>query len=405
MDTRPSIDDDTVIVATFGHRKVAPRACVADSKPHIRNFIRETLEELGFIACDCAPADDLRAVVAQQHSDLVVLGLSSGGIAANGLLDALAAADYAGKVLVFGPPASPMVTAIQGIGMQLGLAMLPLLPTPFSDGDLRERVSDLLPVDAPPNPPVDVAEALHANWLELWYQPKIDAASLSMRGAEALIRIRHPTWGNVLPGSFIPAGDDPHFGALSEFVMTRAIHDWRYFVTQYGPVELSINLPVAFFEDPMAITNLSRQMPDHPAFEGMLIELNGNELIRNLPLAKQAARRLQLHNIGVSIDDLGAEWPLLMELTEFPFVEIKVDRSFVSGCGEDRLKRSACRRIVELADGFGARTVAEGVETRADFLAARELGFDLIQGFFFSKPMEPQKFVRSVLTRPVAMPR
>ena len=59
MDTQQPIDDDTVIVATFGRRKVAPRACVADSKPHIRNFIREALEELGFIACDCAPADDL----------------------------------------------------------------------------------------------------------------------------------------------------------------------------------------------------------------------------------------------------------------------------------------------------------------------------------------------------------
>ena len=115
------------------------------------------------------------------------------------------------------------------------------------------------------------------------------------------------------------------------------------------------------------------------------------------------ARLLRFHNIGISVGELGAEWPALMELTDFPFVEIKVDRSFVTGCGDDRLKRSACRSILELADGFGARTVAEGVETRTDFIAARELGFDLIQGFFLAKPMEPHKFARKVLSRPVTL--
>jgi EAL domain-containing protein (putative c-di-GMP-specific phosphodiesterase class I) len=145
-------------------------------------------------------------------------------------------------------------------------------------------------------------------------------------------------------------------------------------------------------------------MPKHPAFEGLIVEINGDDLIRHLPLAKQAARQLRLLNIGISIDDVGAEWPLLMEIDDFPFVEIKVDQSFVAGCADDRLKQSTCRRILELADGFGARTVAEGVETRADFLATREMGFDLIQGFFFAKPMEPRKFARRILGRPVTMP-
>lgn len=297
-----------------------------------------------------------------------------------------------------------MVTAILAIGGELGLEMLPLLPTPFNDNELRNRVALLLPIEAPPNPPVDVAEAIHANWLELWYQPKIELRSLTLSGAEALVRMRHPTWGTIPPAYFIPDESDPHFAALSAFVMSRAIRDWRYFVTEFGHVEIAINLPVTFFQHPAAIENLARQMPEHPAFEGLIVELNGSDLIRHLPLAKSAARQLRLHNIGVSVDDLGAEWPLLMEFNDFPFVEIKVDRAFVAGCADDRLKQSTCRRILELADGFGARTVAEGVETRADFVVTRELGFDLIQGFFFAKPMEPQKFARKILGRPMPVP-
>ena len=402
MEQRKPIDD-IIEMTTFGRRKVAPRACIADSKPHIRNFLRDALEELGFIASECAHTASLRETIGTQRPDLFVLGLSAGGIAANEMLETLAAMNFDGKVLSFGPPAFPMVAAIREAGEEIGLAMLPLLPTPFSDGDLRDSVAALLPAEAPPSPPVDVGEALHANWLELWYQPKIEVRTLTMSGAEALVRMRHPSWGTVPPAYFVPDVGDPHFRALSEFVATRAINDWHYFVGQHGHVEISINLPVAFFAHPAAVDNLARQMPSHPAFEGLIVEMNGSELIQNLPLAKEAARQLRFYNIGVSIDDLGTDWPSLMGLTNFPFVEIKIDRQFVTGCANDRLKQTVCRRILELADGFGARTVAEGVETRADFLTAREMGADLIQGFYFARPMEPQKFARKVLGRSMMM--
>jgi len=93
-----------------------------------------------------------------------------------------------------------------------------------------------------------------------------------------------------------------------------------------------------------------------------------------------------------------------MEFDDLPFAELKVDRTYINGCADDRLKQATCRSIVELADRFGARTVAEGVETRADFVMARELEFDIIQGFFFAKPMEPHKFARRVLGKPVTLP-
>jgi EAL domain-containing protein (putative c-di-GMP-specific phosphodiesterase class I)/CheY-like chemotaxis protein len=388
---------------TFGRRKLAPHACVADDKPHIRGFLQEALEDLGFIASQCEQPAQLTAILPGQQPDLFVLGLSGGGIAANEMLEALKGINFSGKVLLFGPRASLMVNALQDVGGALGLDMLPLLPTPFNDDDLRQRVHPLLPVEAPPSPPVDVAEALHADWLELWYQPKIEARTLSMVGAEALVRMRHPTWGVVPPACFLPNVADPHFKTLSEFVVSRAMDDWRNFVTEYGHVEIAVNLPIAFLKHPAAIENLARQMPNHPAFAGLIVELDGSEIIRNLSLAKSVAQQLRVLNIGVAIDDLGADWPLLMELDNFPFVEIKVDRNFVSGFADDRLKQVVCRRILELADGFGARTVAEGVETRADFLAARELGFDLIQGFFFAKPMLPDKFARRVLGRSVTI--
>ena len=170
-------------------------------------------------------------------------------------------------------------------------------------------------------------------------------------------------------------------------------------------MEIAINLPITFLQDPESMTRLCRQIPDHPAFEGLIIEVNGTDVIPNIELLKEVARELRFHNIAIAIDDLGAEWPALVGLRDFPFVELKVDRKFITGCADDRLKRAMCGRILDLADGYGARTVAEGVETRGDFLAVREMGFDLVQGFLFAKPIPAKKFARTIFRRPMAAPQ
>jgi EAL domain-containing protein (putative c-di-GMP-specific phosphodiesterase class I) len=254
-----------------------------------------------------------------------------------------------------------------------------------------------VPREPPPSPPVDVAEALSAGWLELWYQAKIDARTLRLAGAEALIRMRHPAWGIVPPACFIPGDDDPHFKALSDFVVTRAVADWTYFTEEYAPLKLAINMPVAFLEDPETAERLRQQMPDHPAFNGLIVEIDGSEILHDLPLAMDIAHQLRFHNIGISIDNLGAEWSLLAHMRELPFVEIKADGKFVSGCAGERLKQAACRTLIDLGARFGVSTVAEGVETREDFQAVRDMGFDLVQGFLFHKPMPAQKFARTML--------
>jgi EAL domain-containing protein (putative c-di-GMP-specific phosphodiesterase class I)/CheY-like chemotaxis protein len=389
---------------TFGRRKVKPRVCVADTKHHIRTFLREALEELGFIACECAQIGELDGVLTQHLPDLLLLGLSSGSADAGAMLETLAARNFDGKVLLLGPHDSPMVAATREHGEGLGIAMLPTLVTPFSIERLRDSLALFLLIEEPPASPVSASDALRAGWLELWYQPKITARTLAAREAEGLIRIRHPTWGVVPPAYFIPDDGDPHLRGLSEFVIGQAIDDWRYFVAQRGPIELAVNLPIAFLQEPEAVEHLCRQMPDHPSFGGLIIEINGSEVVRNMELVKHLARRLRFHNIAISIDDLGAEWPSLVGLDHFPFVELKVDRKFIAGCADDRLKRAVCRQILDLAEGYGARTVAEGVETRADFLAVREMGFDLVQGFLFAKPVPAKKFARTILNQPVTLP-
>ncbi len=390
--------------AAFGRRKVAPRVCVAETKPHIRRFLREALEEFGFISCECIQIGDLDAVLGGLLiPDLVLIGLSGGGTEAAALLNALAVRAFNGKILVLGPGDSLMAAAVQELGERLGMEMLPPLATPFDGANLRNSVETLLQIEAPPSPVIDAAEAMSAGWIELWYQPKFNTHTLQLCGAEALIRVRHPTWGVVPPAYFIPDKDDPYLGVLSNFVIGRAIEDWRSFIAEHRGIEIAINLPFSFFQHPESIANLCRQMPNHPAFEGLIVEIDAADVISDPDLAKTVARQLRFSNIAVSIDDLASEWPSLLALDDFPFAEIKVDRQFIAGCADDRLRQTACRQILDLADNVGARTVAEGVESRADFHTVRQMDFDLVQGFLFAKPMTAQKFAQTTLRHPVTV--
>ena len=246
-----------------------------------------------------------------------------------------------------------------------------------------------------PNSPIDLVESLRRGWFELWYQPKIDICSFAISGVEALIRLRHPIWGIVPPAFFIPDHGDPDFQPLSEFVLTQALKDWRYFASHHAAFDIAINLPMAFFHDAEATKKLCRHLPKHPRFERLIVEINGTELVRNINHLTEGASLLRCHKVEISIDDVGAEWPQLAGVRDLPIAELKVDRKFITGCAKSPLKQAICRQIVDLANKLHVRTVAEGVETRADFSAVTEMGFHLVQGFLFAEPMTVQKFARA----------
>jgi len=372
----------------------APLVCITDGKHQVRKFLREALSSFGFTIYECVDPAELRDALEASPPDLVVLGLTAGAIAASEMLRTLARKDFHGKILPFAERDSAALPVIEALAEQLGISLLPPLLMPFSKERLRDSIAVLLP-DNSSGPLLDMAEAVHSGWLELWYQPKIDARTIVMRGAEALLRIRHPAWEIVPPAYLVPDDADPRYAPLSECVISHALEDWHYFLAQRGPIETAINLPITFLQDRDSIDRLCRKLPDSSVFEGLIIEINGTEIVRNLSLAQEIANALRSHKIAISVDDLGAEWLSLTGLCNFPFVEIKVDRKFITGCADDRLKQSLCHRILDLADGYGARTVAEGVETWADFLAVREMGFDLVQGFLFAKPMSAQKFAQT----------
>jgi EAL domain-containing protein (putative c-di-GMP-specific phosphodiesterase class I) len=286
--------------------------------------------------------------------------------------------------------------AMQEFGEALGLAMLPPLGTPFRDGTLADNVSCFLPIAISMDVPVDADEALRNGWLEMWYQPKIDPRSLNPSGAEALVRVRHPNWGLVSPSSFVGGGSDPYLRTFSQYIIMRAMADSAAFAAARHPIDISIDLPGAALNDVEFADKVLQAVPDNASKRGLQIEVRCADIVGNVPRLRHVAGQLAFRNIGISIDDVGREGAWLAGERSLPVVELKVGRRYVRGCATDRVKQAVCSEIIAAAQANGVRSVAVGVDSHADFIAARELGFDLLQGALFAKPMELRAFERTL---------
>jgi len=385
-------------VVRFGRRPIPPRACVVENRPHVRMFLAEMLDGLGFIARE-ADTLDLRAMLRDFRPDLLVLGPLEAELEVRSVLRTLQAQSYPGAVMLFGGRSSETLINGHEFGERTGLTMLPPLGTPFHDRDLTTNLGCFLPVRPPPPLPVDVDEALCNGWLELWYQSKINARSLLPHGAEALVRLRHPTWGVVPPAYFIPAANDPFLQALSQFVVARGLADSIQFATADHQVQICLPLPLQALEDMRFINRMMDHLPEKVRQSGFLIAVDCIDLVNDFSLVRRVAGQLASQNVGIAINDIDARGASLAGRRDLPVVEMKVDRKFIHGCGDDRVKQAHCAEVVAIARDTGARSVAEGVETQSDFIVVRDLGFDLLQGHMFAKPMAPRKFERAMLAR------
>ena len=329
--------------------------------------------------------------------DLIVLGPLIGP-EVRSVMHTLQAQSYGGKLMLFGGRSSAALIRNHEFGEAAGLAMLPPLGTPFRDRDLDANLACFLPVRPAPPLPVDVDEVLCNGWLELWYQSKINPHSLVPRGAEALVRVRHPTWGVVARPTTFPAR------AIRSFTACRNLSSrgcWRTRCNSPRPSQCpDFHSPAVAGAGRHAIFDrLMAHLPDKVREDGFLIAVDCVDLINELVLVRRIAAQLAARNIGISIDGIDAQGATLAGRRELPVVEMKVDRKYIRGCADDRIKQAHCAQIVAIARDTGAKSVAEGVEIQSDFLVVRELGFDLLQGHMFAKPMAPRKFERAMLAR------
>ncbi|HKS87566.1 MAG TPA: EAL domain-containing protein [Pseudolabrys sp.] len=250
-----------------------------------------------------------------------------------------------------------------------------------------------------PKSTIPLNAILRHDWMELWYQPKIELRTTHLVGAEALVRARHPTRGIIPPALFLPDANEEDMHELTERVILTALGDWEDFADYGVPMKLAVNVPVSALISLPIPRMLREARPRAANWPGLILEVTEDQIINDLDLANEVAASLQELKCELAVDDFGAGYSSLVRLTQLPFSELKIDRSYVANCNEDYFNASLCETIVELGRRFGLRTVAEGIETTHESHKLQAIGCQIGQGYLFAKPMPKSEFAARLRRR------
>jgi EAL domain-containing protein (putative c-di-GMP-specific phosphodiesterase class I) len=266
----------------------------------------------------------------------------------------------------------------------------------------------IVPAPAEPEPgdgKVTLADVLRRDWLELWYQPKIDLRTRRLVGAEGLVRARRPDGGLISPGQFLPGAKESDMLALTERVIITALRDFEDCAALGASVKLSVNVPVSAFVKLPIAQLLREERPVTATWPGLILEVTEDEAVNDLKIANDVADELRALNCTLALDDFGAGYSSLARLRQLPFSELKIDRSYVTNCHADKVNAGLCETIVELAKRFELKTVAEGIESMHESHKLQGIGCDIGQGYLFAKPMPKERFLGALGKRMVGGPR
>jgi len=381
-----------------------PRAYILDDDHQAGILVSRMLNASGFTP---TPFSELTPFLEETKAAppwVIVLDLALGRSDAVAVIRHLKTLNYPGKVLLMSGRDESVLLEVKTIGMSQGLAMLPPLRKPFRVNELKESLSATPAVAAAPDadiaeaPTLDLERALVCGWLELWYQAKIELKSFAVCSAEALVCARHPQHGIVAPVNFLPqASGDALYDPISRFVLRTAMKDWsRYFADLRTPLKLAVNVPLSVFRLESFTRLVCEVTPKDERFPGLVIELTEDEIIHDPKSIREIITQLALHNVSISIDDFGSAFSSHARVRDIPFVELKLDRSFVIGCSSDKSKRLLCASAIDLAHGFGASVCAEGVESKGDLETLIALGCDTAQGYLLAKPEPVENFIAAL---------
>ena len=241
-------------------------------------------------------------------------------------------------------------------------------------------------------------KALENEEFAVYYQPKYDPRTNELKGAEALVRWISPEFGFVSPGRIIPIFEKNGFiTEIDHYMLTHVARDQKKWLDQgFKCVPVSVNVSRAHFIE----NDLAEQIRDAVDKEGtphelVEIELTESAFFDDKKKLIETISKLRDYGFSVSMDDFGSGYSSLNSLKDMPLDVLKLDAEFFRGDNQNERGEIVVSEAIKLAKSLNMRTVAEGVEIKeqVDFLAKE--GCDMIQGFYYAKPMPRDEFEQS----------
>ena len=247
----------------------------------------------------------------------------------------------------------------------------------------------------------DLNSAVSEHQLQVYYQPKYDIQCDPPRlsSAEALIRWKHPELGMVSPGQFVPLFEgNGLISRVDHYVWEEAARQVREWKDRYGFVlPVSVNLSRADVFDPALVDRLIRLIEEnHLDYKDIKLEVTESAYTDKASTVLETIHRLRELGFEIEMDDFGSGYSSLNMLSDMPIDVLKMDMKFVRNIETSDTDMRLVKLILDIARYLGVKVVAEGVETEGQLRLLKDVGCDLIQGFYFSRPVPPEEFEKLI---------
>ncbi len=246
--------------------------------------------------------------------------------------------------------------------------------------------------------------AINKQEFVVYYQPQIDAKNNTIVGMEALVRWNHPTMGIIPPNKFIPLAEQIGFiASLDKYVMKQAMLDYvQWYKDGYSPGMLALNMSTKLLNSEYFIDELKYIIKDTGFnVKWLELEITESQVMQDPMSSIQKLKTLSDMGIVIAIDDFGTGYSSLAYLKRLPVDKLKIDKSFVDEIPYNEEDCAISKAIIALAKSLNIKIIAEGVEQKEqkDFLLQN--GCELIQGYYYSRPLPKDNisiFLKTPLT-------
>ena len=238
----------------------------------------------------------------------------------------------------------------------------------------------------------NLREAIRLGEMNIVFQPIVELATQRIVSYEALLRWKHPKFGDVSPSEFIPIAEDTGLiEPIGEWVLRQTC---AWIATAPDDVTASVNVSAIQVRNGLATKAMNAVASAGLSPARLTLEITESTLLADDSVSLAALRELRSLGVRIALDDFGTGFSSLTYLKRFPFDVIKIDRSFTASIDRDSVNAATVRAIVGLARDLGISVVAEGVETEQEAETLRTIGCTLGQGYLYSKPLPGSAFVK-----------
>ncbi|NDK37538.1 EAL domain-containing protein [Pseudoxanthomonas gei] len=305
----------------------------------------------------------------------------------------LAEAGYTGRLVLLTGEDDKILSAVRDLAISRGLTVIGALNKPIFPDALQAvlaSIDDVEQVQAAPVPRRTLHDAvldhLPAGEVEAWYQPQVSLRTGQVLGFEALARWTDEEFGLVSPAN-LPAelATAVEIERFTGQVLHQALLQLARWAADGRPWSVSVNVAARIFSDagfPDRVRDLAQELG--APLDRLTLEVTENEVFTQSSVQLETASRLRLKKVGLSVDDFGTGYSSLATLRDFPFSELKIDRSFVTGASSNPRLATMLEANLKMASELKVRTVAEGIESVEELRLVQGFGCDAGQGYLFS---------------------